>query len=95
MKAVIVSLKDGDSGEIIIRGRRKAFRLDNVNSPEKLDAGYDLATNRARRMLKRGDVVDINTTSKDIYDRVVVKMWKGGINVNKSLEAKNRLFRKG
>ena len=89
VKKIIMEWKDGDSG-VFLDGTK--FRMSGVNSPEKNDAGYGLATRRARQMLDTGDVVEVETVGKDTYKRDIVKMKKRGIDINKALEFKNRLF---
>jgi endonuclease YncB( thermonuclease family) len=93
MKAVINSWTDGDSGEMVgSDGRRRRFRLSNVSAPEKHEPGYNMATSRSKRLIGGQDVVDVNVVGKDAYGRDLVEVSKSGINVNRILEIKNKLF---
>ena len=89
VKKIVMECKDGDSGTFT---DGTTFRLDNVNSPEKTEAGYGLGKMRAKKMME-GEVVDVETVGRDRYKRDIVKVKKRGVDVNKALEWKNRLFK--
>jgi len=93
MAKATISFKDGDSGEMIDERGKRRFRLSNVDSPEKIDAGYGAAKLRATRLVPEGSVVDIKVVGKDAYGRSLIKINKNGRAINEILERQNALFR--
>ena len=66
---------------------RKTYRLIGINTPEKNQYGYDLATNQLRNYL-RGSCygkLKITTTGKGIYGRDLVYVYCLGESINEKM----------
>lgn len=86
----IESWKDGDSGMMVdSNGRRRRFRMSNVNAPGRTDPGFGRAVSRSNNIVHVGDSVMITIVGKDTYGRDLVEMSKNGRNINTMLERGN------
>lgn len=93
VKATIFSWKDGDSGEMILNGVRRRFRLSHVDSPERNETGYGMATARSKNVIPEGTDVEMKIVGKDAYGRAVVELSRSGRDINSVLERANEVLR--
>ncbi len=80
--ALVVSVKDGDTIEVVSQGRATRIRLRGIDCPEKRQA-YGYRAKLATSMLTFGQAVTIHAHVKDKYGRLVADvMLPDEINVN-------------
>ena len=68
--ALVVSVKDGDTIEVLSHGRAKRIRLHGIDCPEKRQA-YGYRAKLATSVLTFGQAVTIHPREKDRYGRLV------------------------
>lgn len=61
------------------------FRLNGINTPERGQAGYQEAKDRANALAPAGSAVVIKTTKPDKYGRWLAEVWANDICVNLTL----------
>jgi micrococcal nuclease len=79
---LVVSVKDGDTIEVLSNGRPKRIRLHGIDCPEKRQA-YGYRAKLATAVLTFGQAVTIRPHDKDRYGRIVAEvMLADETNVN-------------
>lgn len=74
---------DGDTFET--RTGTKPYRLADVDTPERGEAGYEEAKDALTRLIN-GKQVKIETLTTDKYNRYVANVWVASIDVNKAMQ---------
>lgn len=82
----VVDVIDGDTIDVEIDGTTQRIRYVGVNTPERDEPCYQDATN-ANRALVEGQTVrlEIDTSDKDRYDRLLRYVYVGNTFVNAEL----------
>lgn len=82
-KERVTKVIDGDTFKTL--ARKNPVRLANVNAPEKGQTGFSKAQKQLANLIQ-GEVVVVNTVSRDKYGRSVAKVYEGGKSVNKEMQ---------
>ncbi len=83
--ALVVSVKDGDTIEVLSNGRATRIRLHGIDCPEKRQA-FGSRAKLATAVLAFGQAVTIHPHEKDKYGRLVAEvMLSDETNVNQRL----------
>lgn len=81
--AHVVRVKDGDSiiVERVTTKRRSEIRLAGIDAPE-LGQPWGIQSRAALKRLIEGKRIRVEVTDRDVYHRLVGKLWLGRIYVN-------------
>jgi len=74
---------DGDT--FATKSRKNPVRLANVDAPEKGQPGFMKAKKQLANLIQ-GEVVVVNTVTRDKYGRSVAKVYESGKSVNKEMQ---------
>ena len=82
----VVRIIDGDTIDVLYRGREERVRLLRINTPERDEAGYDEATEAMRRLVE-GKTVRLEFEVPGVeerggYGRLLAYVFVGDLNVN-------------
>jgi len=92
-KVVVTKVVDGDTIWVEINGEKAKVRLIGVNTPEKGEAGYTIATEYANKQLLNHYILlekDISNTDK--YGRLLRYVWLDMPSDNIDSEKQLKLF---
>lgn len=84
--ARVTRVIDGDTIDVLINGREERVRYVGVNTPERDEVCYDLATD-TNRALVEGQTVTLvrDETNRDRFDRLLRYIYVGDTLVNREL----------
>jgi micrococcal nuclease len=84
LEGVVVGVVDGDTVDVRLQSGVVRIRLHAVDAPER-GQPYGEAAKQALSRLAFGHAVDVEPIEQDRYDRLVARLWVGGIDVNAEL----------
>jgi micrococcal nuclease len=84
LEAVVVGVVDGDTADIRLDSGMIRVRLHAVDAPER-GQPYGEAAKEALSRLAFGKAVDVEPIEQDRYDRLVARLWVGGVDLNAEL----------
>jgi endonuclease YncB( thermonuclease family) len=82
-KEKVTNVIDGDTFETSVR--KHPVRLENVDTPEKGEPGYQKAKRELEKLIKDKEVT-VNTVARDTFKRPVAKVKAGSRSVNKAMQ---------
>lgn len=84
LEGVVVGVVDGDTVDVRLQSGMVRVRLHAVDAPER-GQPYGEAAKEALSRLAFGKAVDVEPIEQDRYDRLVARLWVGGVDVNAEL----------
>ena len=81
LPGVVVGIVDGDTVDVRLQSGMIRLRLHAVDAPER-DQPQGAAAKQALSTLVYGRNVDVEPFEQDRYDRLVGRLWLGGLDVN-------------
>ena len=84
--AVVTSVTDGDTFDVVIDGRADTIRLIGVDTPERGECLADDAATRLTELLDTESItLAVDVSDRDDYDRLLRYVWAGEVFVNEEL----------
>lgn len=81
LPGVVVGVVDGDTADVRLQSGMIRIRFHAIDAPES-GQPHGKAAKSALSDLIFGKAVDVEPFTQDRYDRLVARLWLGGIDVN-------------
>jgi len=80
----VVKIADGDTLTMVIDGRQERIRLSDIDTPERKQP-YGTRAKQALSDLTFGKTINVETTKRDRYGRIIGHVTVEGVDVNAEL----------
>src|SRR5437016_3598217 len=77
----VIAVKDGDTIEVLLNGKKERIRLVDIDCPEKSQA-FGMKAKTFTSDLCYGKIVTVEGTERDQYQRLLATVFVDGKNVN-------------
>jgi micrococcal nuclease len=84
LAGTVVGISDGDTVDVRLQSGMIRVRLHGIDAPEH-DQAYGKAAKRELSQLVYRKDVELEPIEQDRYDRLVARLWLGGLDVNAEL----------
>jgi len=92
-RATVVSIGDGDTVRVRIRGGVRSVRLACIDAPEMAQKPWgQQARQQLQDMAPIGSAVELRSKATDRYGRLVAELYRGGRTINQTLVSSGAAF---